>query len=140
MLASAFISHRSAGRLRLRIAEKRKDTVYFSQLQGKLQKLDKRLRVDVNPLTGSVLIEHPTDLSEIMLQVETLGLFECVKDSLSTPQRQDPGLADFMRRPWVVKALLGLGTLQLFRGQPFAPTSSLFMDAYRLWLAHHPDK
>jgi hypothetical protein len=137
MLAHAYVSHKSIGRLRIRIPEKRKDFEYFARIQKSLQDSGASIRVQVTALTGSVLIEHPFDASEITSRAKNLGLFDCDLSGQSK-DKGEPVLKEIMRQPWVVKGLLGLGALQLLQGQALAPSSTLFMDALRLWAANQP--
>jgi len=59
-LPGAFICHQSAHRLRFRIAARRGDVEYFDNLQQTLTRFQKFAKLEVNALTGSVLIvdEH----------------------------------------------------------------------------------
>lgn len=139
MLAAAYISHQSEGRLRIRIPEKRNDVEYFSRIQETLQGMDPSVQIQVTPFTGSVLVEHRIDPENIKGRAKDEGLFDCTL-SVEPPKKAIPALSDLMKKHWVPKILLGLGTLQLLRGQPLAPTSTLFMDAYRLWLANQQSK
>lgn len=136
MLAIAYVSHRSTGRIRIRIPDKRKDLNYFSRIQELFEK-DPSVHVRVTAITGSVLIEHRTDFEEIMRRAKEAGLFDYSSEPLpSAPRKRLPTVAEIMQKAWVPPVLLGLGTLQVLRGQPLAPTSTLFMDAYRLWIAN----
>ena len=56
MGVDAYISHRSAGRVRLRVPERKRDDWYFSSLREGLLKEKGVDDVEVNPLTGSVLV------------------------------------------------------------------------------------
>ena len=56
MGVDAYISHRSAGRVRLRVPERKRDDWYFSSLREGLLKEEGVDDVEVNPLTGSVLV------------------------------------------------------------------------------------
>ena len=136
MLTSAYVSHSSQGRLRIRIPEKRKDFEYFSQTQKALNQIFPGLPVEVNAFTGSVLIVHDRENAQaIISRAKEEGLFDCVSPAPSV--RKVPALTDIMKEPWVVKGMMGLGFLQILRGRPLAPSSSLLMDAYRLWMTHH---
>jgi hypothetical protein len=59
-LPGAFICHQSAHRLRFRIAARRGDAEYFDNLKQTLSRFQKFAKLEVNALTGSVLIvdEH----------------------------------------------------------------------------------
>jgi len=137
MLPAAYISHVSSGRLRIRIPAKRNSGEYFSRIQKTLQALDRSVQVEVTALTASVLIKHRTDLVKILDCAKQQKLFDC-KETVQSSSKDLSKLPDLMRRDWVPKVILGLGALQVLRGQPLAPSSTLFMDAYRLWIANRP--
>lgn len=62
----AHISHQSPGRLRIRIPSRRGDAVYFSEVRGQLSRLRRFPQLDVNPLTGGVLLAgEPIDPAAI---------------------------------------------------------------------------
>ena len=122
MLPHAYVSHESPGRLRLRIPSLRYDENYFSKVQERLSAHAGVLRVETSPVTGSVLVLHQLGAQELLLASEGLGLFAA--GALVPTERP---------APWEVKTLVGLGLLQVARGQLLAPASSLLMDAYRLW-------
>lgn len=52
------ISHASKGRLRLRIPSKKRNGVFFEHLYSEITKLPGLTQVQVNPLSGSILIVH----------------------------------------------------------------------------------
>jgi hypothetical protein len=56
MAPSAFIAHRTPHRLRIKIPSQKGDEDYFSQLQKYFSRQPGVERVEVNPLTGSLLI------------------------------------------------------------------------------------
>ncbi len=127
MLPQAYIAHQSSGRLRIRIPEKRGDSSYFSHVQNTLK--NSRARIRVNVLTGSILVEDSLDLRKIPIKAREEGLFDCKPLS----KNQEVSLSKMLQGPWIMRGLVGLGTLQLLRGQILAPTSTLFMEAFRLW-------
>ncbi len=135
MLPNAFVCHESLGRVRVRIREKKYDLDYFSRTQATLSKLHYTDWVEIKALTASILIKHNTELKTLLSDAEELGLFGCALDAQAT-DAPSPVLTEAMQSPWMVKGLLALGTLQILRGSPLAPASTLLMDAYRLWLAN----
>jgi hypothetical protein len=69
----AYLSHASKGRLRLRIPSKKKDDAFFAQLQTILSPIPGLDRVQVNPLSGSLLILHSELPEELASLVKTLA-------------------------------------------------------------------
>jgi hypothetical protein len=61
----AHITHRTGQRLRIRIPARKGDPGYFSGLQSALTQLGKVDRVEVNPLTASVLIVASAGVEEV---------------------------------------------------------------------------
>lgn len=134
MLAQAYVSHICSDRLRIRIPEKRKDSDYFNKIQKTLKKHS--FDVQVTPLTGSVLIESYESVEKIQGLTQELGLFDLeVSQDLnkkSSTVKKSSGIEDIVQHPWFATGLIGLGALQILRGQPLAASSTLFMDAFRL--------
>jgi len=81
VLPEAHLSHSSTGRLRIRIPAKKGDSGYFSSLKERFGQFPGIRRIDVNPVTGSVLVFHSIDLKAIDPRVlaeyaEVGGLFK----------------------------------------------------------------
>ena len=75
MLPEAYVSHQTIGRLRIKIPARKKDQAYLSGLKERLSGCEGIETVEVNPLTGSVLINHKVN-SEIIAQYALAnGLF-----------------------------------------------------------------
>jgi hypothetical protein len=98
-LPEAFIAHVSQGRVRLKVPAKKHDANYFSQLKEYLAPLPGVEKVEVNPLTGSVLVLHRLelksleDLNSMAAYSEMTGLFKvAVPTANSVPVAQS--LAD----------------------------------------------
>jgi hypothetical protein len=64
-LPEAFVTHVSQSRVRVKIPGKKNDREYFSQLKDYLSPLPGVEKVEVNPLTGSVLVLHRLDLKSL---------------------------------------------------------------------------
>jgi hypothetical protein len=62
---AAYITHRTGQRLRIRIPAKKGDSEYFSRIHSGLMQLGSVDRVEVNPLTGSVLIVASAGLEKV---------------------------------------------------------------------------
>ena len=86
-LPGAYICHRSAQRLRIKITSRKGNAGYFEKLQSTLARLRTFDGLEVNALTGSVLIvdEH-VDVDEIADFARTRQLFELAhQDSFHAP-------------------------------------------------------
>jgi hypothetical protein len=78
-----YLSHASKGRLRLRIPSKKRDGVFFAQLQTVLSAVPGLDQIKINPLSGSLLILHSELPEEMASFIKTLaGL---------TPKRNSSG-------------------------------------------------
>jgi Heavy metal associated domain 2 len=76
-LPEAYISHRSPGRLRIRIPSRRGDVGYFDEMQKGLSRLRKFKQLEMNPVTGGVLfIDEFTEASAIGEYAREQGLFD----------------------------------------------------------------
>ena len=80
-LPEAVLAHVSQGRVRLKVPAKKNDADFFSRLEKFLTPLPGVERVEVNPLTGSVLVFHSLnlgsreDLRSLATSSEIGGLF-----------------------------------------------------------------
>jgi hypothetical protein len=69
------LSHTSKGRLRLKVPSMKRNPAFFDQLQRKLKEIPGLTKVQVNPLSGSILILHtelPDEISAWMKSRNTL--------------------------------------------------------------------
>ena len=71
----AFVNHKTAGRIRLRVPSKKKDFAYFRMLEEDLPAVSGVQSVQTNPLTAGVLIRHSSDPDHIVQMTEKRGLF-----------------------------------------------------------------
>lgn len=141
MLPLAYISHNSKGRLRFRIPSKKNDSGYFSVVYKKLRNLKFIRSLDVNLSTASILIVYvEADVTAILNYGKQQDLFEIVDQVRENPNVlsaiPETSQAEVSSQSTLIKSLVGLGFIQLLRGQILAPTSTLLMDAYRLYLTH----
>ena len=60
-ISQAYVVHRTASRMRLRIPGRRLDQAYFERLKQRLIRSLGVMAVEINPLTASVLIEHSSN-------------------------------------------------------------------------------
>ncbi len=79
----AYVGHLSPGRLRVKIPSRKGDTDFFSSIQLQLSGLPGIESVNVNPLTGSVLLIHSTDAHLIIDYAGANNFFTIKK--LETP-------------------------------------------------------
>lgn len=66
MTERAYLAHRTPGRVRLRLPERRGDIGFFADLARRLADCEGVARVETNPRTGSVLIMHTGELEPIL--------------------------------------------------------------------------
>ena len=72
MLPRAFISHQSKGRMRIKVPSKKSDSRFLTKLKDFISGTDGVRSVELNPLTGSVLIIH---------DLEGTGIIDFLKNS-----------------------------------------------------------
>jgi len=149
-MVSAFVVHELPGRLRLRIPEKRSDSAFFAGLAERLTECPGVRSIEINALTGSILLFHAAETSavDVARYAEQAALFSVIPSS-ATPARTlgqcaAKGLDAFDRGltaasgGWVdlqsafFLLLLGLAVRQARRGQVLAPAISLFWEAIGL--------
>jgi hypothetical protein len=65
MIPEAYVSHQTTGRLRIKIPSRKKDQAYLTGLKERLSGCEGIETVDVNPLTGSILINHKVNSETI---------------------------------------------------------------------------
>jgi hypothetical protein len=142
----ARLCHSSAGRLRLRVDAHKRDDRFFAEAKRQIETWPGVRRVEVNPLTGSVLIlfeESAAAPGEIERRARESGLF-AVESSAAERKRMPPAEAAVERvrrlderlREWtggagdlrsvVFLSLIAAGAFQLMRGKVAAPAVTLF--------------
>lgn len=150
-LPKAYISHKSPGRLRIRIPERRRDAAYFAAVRQRLSDWEGVEHVEVNPATAGVLVLHnggffdqqaTNDLFalvepfEIEVEIKPLILRakQKVKDFDAILRQLAGGHADL--RTLVFLGLIVAGVGQLRKGNVTAPATTLFWyagDMLGLW-------
>jgi len=155
-LPQARVCHYASGRLRLKIPARRRDEAFFERARERLSGWDSIERVEVNPLTASVLVEF-TSLFELFAENGMKNdLFEVDFDTLQAMSEPAPALTeqaaeafgrvDAAFRRWtadgadlrstIFLVLLAGGIYQLLRGNIAAPAATLLWYAgatLRLW-------
>ena len=117
-LPVAELVHAMPGRARLRIIERRGDTVFFAAIATGLSALPGVHRVDVRPFTGSIVITHGPPIAGIGAVAQEAGLFALVEVA------EEPAAWPELPIDARVAATVGLGLVavwQLLRGQVFPP-------------------
>jgi hypothetical protein len=117
-LPIAALVHSMPGRARLRIGERRGDSVFFAAIATGLSALPGVYHVDVRPLTGSVVISHGPPIARIGAAAEQAGLF-----ALAAAAEEAEDWPELPIDPRLVMTV-GLGLVavwQLLRGQIFPP-------------------
>ena len=154
-LPAARISHFTARRLRIKVPEKRRNTVFFAAVAERLAAWDSVERVETNPLTASVLI-HFSDPQRLFLDAAAKNdLFDIDLDAAfgSSPEPavteaavQSFEAVDHALRRWTANQidmrgvlfvlLLAGSVLQLLRRRLDAPAPTLLWyagDLVGLW-------
>src|SRR5947209_11616333 len=93
-LPQARVCHYASGRLRVKIPEKRRDEAFFDKLREHLSGWDSIERVEVNPLTASVLVEFSSLLELLAENAMKNDLFEVDFDTLSAIGEEPKPLTD----------------------------------------------
>lgn len=133
----ASICHRTSTRARIRIPDRRGDAAFFARLQAQFAKWRKWDRLDVNPLTGTVLLAAPAlDVPAVARFAGEARLFDLPEENrlpatmarqvaapverLSADVRRFTG-GDLDLPGAVFVVLCGYGVVQLLRGNLKAP-------------------
>jgi len=160
-LPAARISHFTARRLRIKIPEKRRDTAFFDTVAERLAEWDSVERVEINPLTGSVLLHFRNPERLFLEAVAKNDLFDidfeaAFRDSsepvVTRAALQSFEAADQALRRWTQNQidmrgalfllLLAGGVFQLLRSRLDAPAPTLLWyagDLIGLWSDRPPD-
>jgi hypothetical protein len=154
-LPSARITHFTPRRLRIKVPEKRRDAAFFANVANRLAAWDSIERVEINPLTASVLI-YFSDAQRLFLEAAAKNdLFDIdLRDALEQPADRNVSRtairsfesADQTLRRWtrnqvdmraaVFLMLLAGGVYQVLRGRLNTPAPTLLWyagDMLGLW-------
>lgn len=154
MNATAWIVHQIAGRLRLRIPQRRKDVAFFNATVDFLQTLPGVTLAKANPATASLLIEFDASTTVPAQLKRYLREHQIEMDYGDPPMQaarpsikkgidqldQYIGLMSQQAtdlRSIGVLFFLALSVLQMARGQVLAPATSLLW--YALYLLRDPN-
>ncbi len=139
-IAVAHIVHSLPGRTRLKVPDRRGEPRYFTRLSERLSQYAGVVRVQTNPRTGSLLLEHTVPLAQIAAfaqsqQLFTLGPPEPLQREIT--QSTQAGLRWLNRqfaqasegllnvRVALILGLAGLIIIQVARGQILMPATNL---------------
>ena len=148
-LAEGWLCHETAGRVRVRVPERRGDDGYFAHVKEVLERHGSAPEVTTNPFTGSVLVLHRGDTSDLLAYAEKTGLFRTAKQRPRPPTgidwfdklgSFDPEVlsARMKERPRRSAAgLLMLAAFQALRGSVLPSATTLLGDAMRLARTKH---
>ena len=75
MDTTAYIVHRTPGRLRIRVPSKKGDSIYFGGVRGFLASLEGVEDVAVAPATGSILVHGRVSQEDVAERARSQGLF-----------------------------------------------------------------
>ncbi len=133
----AYISHRIPGRIRIKIPSKKKDSRFFSHIQGTLSGIKSVAGVEVNPVTGGILIIYQGNEADVIEEIKEKQLFNFSERTRKTPRRFRDRVFDGVKKAnnnvrkvtagqldlWdaVFLYLLGYGIYQISRGNLKGP-------------------
>jgi hypothetical protein len=117
--------------LRLKIPSKKGDELFFQSLKDQLSNLSGVERIDINPVSGSILLIHSIDAEKIAQFAQDKGLFAIQHGSTNAPYLHREVTKAFNILDEQTKgftggginlgalaslALIAAGTYQIFRG------------------------
>jgi hypothetical protein len=150
----AYVSHLSPGRLRVKMPSKKGSAAFFSSLKDQLSNLPGVEKIEINPVTGSVLFIHSLDSESVseFLKSQHLLKVQPGKDSFNFHQEVTRvfNAADRRVKGFIggginlgALAFLGLagaGAYQILRGNFSAiPWYSAFWYALSIFLKSKPN-
>ncbi|MEA3547553.1 MAG: hypothetical protein U9R66_07805 [Thermodesulfobacteriota bacterium] len=136
LLPEARIIHTMPGRTRLKISSCKKQQAYFSRLLETMTQFPDLLRIEANPLTGSVLLEYDGEWNRVSRFTQKNNLFQIVEkqNPFDFSAKKESGyLKELDRRAReitvkeqgfskiVILSLIGLSCYQISRGNFKAP-------------------
>lgn len=155
----AHIAHKMDGRVRFKVPSKKGDTHFFAAVKERLEKSGKICTIDINPITGSILVTHNTDNDSIVRLAESGKSFKIElkegKERAKHPHVSNNVVEGFKNLDEKLKsltdgeidlplaaflALLGAGIYDLARGNFAAPAwYTAFWYALNIFLKSQPD-
>jgi len=156
MLPEAYIIHQTPMRLRFRVKSRKRDLAWFSHVKERLSSMSGVDSVDVNELSGSILIiHHRKDIRQFLAAAKKQGLFQIARTESRTPVTLRQGLAEGFQTVnrrvktatggladlWDVAffGLAGFGIYQILRGNIGAPLwYTAFWYAFNIYMKSLP--
>jgi hypothetical protein len=80
MVPDAKVVHQTTERLRFKIPSKKGDELYFLSLKKELSQHKEIETLEVNPVTGSLLVIHHGDRNELIQHAENKELFKIITE------------------------------------------------------------
>jgi hypothetical protein len=135
-IPDAFLSHRISGRARLKIPSKKGDFHYFESLKEQLSKCSGIETMEVNPVSGSILIVHASDVEKIAEYARNKNIFNLKNNRSNSADLHSTVSKSFKDINGKIRGitggdmdiagaafltLLGLGIYQISRGNFAAP-------------------
>jgi hypothetical protein len=155
-LPDAFLSHRTSGRVRIKIPSKKGDRAYFTVLMDELSKYSFIEKIETNPLTGSVLLIYRGDFETVVEKAEANNIFRLKESKTNSTDLHRKvsdvfkGINNQIKRitdggldlgAITFLSLLGAGIYQISRGNFTAPAwYTAFWYALNIFLKSRPDK
>ena len=134
MTPTAYIVHQIAGRIRLRVPERRGDSNYFETIRQKLSANPAVQQLRVTPETASILLLHAGSIAPMAAAAAECNLFRIADHDVSPTSEPIP-LRNSAVKPQsaldaVATGLSGLALVQVARGQAFGSAVENFWNAY----------
>jgi hypothetical protein len=127
----AYLSHHCPGRARLKFAANRGSTEYFARLSALLAEAPGVIAVTANAVTASLLILHKGPLSDVLDFAQSRELVRLSKQPVHA-RSQVVEADEISLKTLATMAVLGLGVVQLLRGEVLGPASQLFGLAWHM--------
>lgn len=129
-LPRAYIARRCSGQVRFKLPRRKHDAAFFGRAAEVLGRFPAVEALEVNPLTGSILVHHRATLEEVAQFAHEQNLFTLAQ----RPERVPPGRPSPRGEPRNALMLLVLlfGLIQLARGNVLGPASTLFWMAWQI--------
>lgn len=136
MSARAVLAHQLAGRVRLSVASRRGDALYFEQLAERFAATEDVRQVKVNPVTGTMLLEFDGEFGDVMRRAGAGDLL-AIDAALPGPARR--AMPELFARPVSLVsgrainpmfmagfAFAVMGVAQALRGRIAVPAATAF--------------
>ncbi|WP_143034492.1 HMA2 domain-containing protein [Nitrosospira multiformis] len=154
MAPLARVVHSLPGRKRIKIDERRGDTAYFETLQKELADCPGVGAVVTNSRTGTALVIHKVEDPVLWRYIAEHGLLQLGKNETSAPA-VGPSIVDDIRnverkpypksgkkpdiRRLIFLGMMGMGVVQVIRGNIAIPAIAAFWYAYFILPATNDD-